>query len=170
MKQHITIYEVPLDMAYIERFKLDKLKKIDNIDHTKPCIVVINDSFYHYGKEFMLVYNHTIQTTGSGGSCYNPCHKDAKTNKFITESIGKYWSRNKIYSSAYILSRVCAAKCYLLEKLGLKYQIPWYSNIKEYQSGMFGVLIAKIDAIGMGYASPSILENITSNRTQKLLT
>lgn len=181
MKEHITLYTIPDRDCYIDRNSLfgdakTKYIKTNNIDHNVPTVCIINDSFYHYGKEFMVIYQGRIYPTGGGGSCYNPKFVKENPNDWSVKHIQKdikengYWGKPFTYNPQYIYSRICAAKYHLLEKMGLRNQLPfWYWDIEEFQTGMFGVLIAKLDAIGMGHADCSIIKEYSRHNIRKAL-
>lgn len=175
MNKLVTMYIIPDKEKYVERARLFGYDKTEVLDPNIPTVIVINDSNYHYGKEFMVAYKNTIQTTGGGGSCYNPKfleinkHREYEV-KYIIEGIGKYYTKNIPFSNSYIWSRVAAAKFDMLQKMGYKDELPmFYWNTSDYNSKMFGLLCGKLDLIGMGKAPVSIIKEEYSRREQKLL-
>ena len=182
----ISYYIIPKNVYYVQSIKdIETWTKTDKVDFNTPIVAVIEDSKATYYPRFVVVYKGLMQPQGGSGSCYNPCiptfidNQNPMDNSIMPPNMSKWIT----YNYSYLLKMVIAAKYKLLEKMGFERlacrelypekhsnTLPfWYWDLEDYE-GIQQILIAKLDAIGLGRADCSILKT-TNNRFQpKLLT
>ena len=182
----ISYYIIPKNVHYVQFIKeIETWTKTDKVDFNTPIVAVIEDSKANNYLRFVVIYKGLMQTQGGSGSCYNPCiptyihNQNPMDNSIMPQHMSKWIT----YNYSHLLKMVIAAKYELLEKLGFERlacrelypekhsnTLPfWYWDLEGYE-GIQQILIAKLDAIGLGKADCSILKT-TNNRFQpKLLT
>lgn len=182
----ISYYIIPKNVHYVQFIKeIETWTKTDKVDYDIPTVAVIEDSKATHYTRFVVIYKGLMQTQGGSGSCYNPCiltfsHNE---NPMDNSKMPRYMNKWVVYNYNQLLKMVIAAKYELLEKLGFERlacrelypekhgnTLPfWYWDLEDYE-GIQQILIAKLDAIGLGKVDCSILKT-TNNRFQlKLLT
>jgi hypothetical protein len=153
----ITYYIIPNNVNYVQSIKeIETWTKTDKVDFSTPIVAVIDDSKVTKYTRFVVIYKGMMQTQGGTGSCYNPCkptflHKEDPMNNSIMPAHMSKWV---LYDYAQLLKLVISTKCQLLEQMGIYLPYAWGLENYDY---LQGILIAKLDAIGMGRADCSIL-------------
>lgn len=163
----VKMYVIPDNVRYIQYIdEIQSWQETSAYLIDKPVVFLFIESKGLRSPIFLVYYKGQIQTRGGGGTCYNPSYKYHST--YVTESIGKYWSKDRIFSTQYIWQTICHIKYELLQKMEYKEYLPcWYWNCKDHIDGMYGLLAGKLDLIGMGKASCDIITE--GRKSQKLL-
>ena len=168
----ISYYIIPSNVHYVQNIQeIEKWEKTNHIDFNTPIVAVINESKIasHYTK-FMVIYKGLMQTQGGSGSCYNPMKKtfldghNPMDNKLMPVHMSKW----VLYNPSYLLRSVASAKFTILKKMGFKGLPYWYWDCENYDD-IVGILIAKLDLIGLGLASTDIIKHITRRRKPQLM-
>lgn len=166
----ITYYKIPKNINYVESWNDFKTwEKLNKIDPNIATVAVIDDSKYTHYTRIVVIYKGLMQLQGGSGSCYNPTKPTFinNHNPMDNSKMPTHMSKWITFNHTILLQLVISCKCTLLEKMGHK--LPFYWNIKEYKNKMYGLLIGKLDLIGMNKLSINTLE-ISYKRDQLLLT
>lgn len=159
----LSYYKIPSNVNYVQFVKeIETWEKLTNIDYNTPTVIVIDDSKACHYTRFVVVYKGMMQMQGGSGSCYNPTKptfmygNDPMDNKKMEKHMSK-WVR---YSHMAVLQLVVAAKYKLLEIMGYRDELPFFYWNCEGYNDLIGILIVKLDMIGMGKASPNIIKEV----------
>lgn len=182
----IKYYVIPKNVHYVQFIKeIETWTKTDKVDYNIPTVAVIEDSKATHYTRFIVIYKGMMQTQGGSGSCYNPCKSTFLYNEdpMDNSKMPRHMSKWVVYSYSTLLKMVIAAKYELLEKMSIeriacrnlypdkhKTTLPfWYWDLEGYNE-LQGILIAKLNAIGLGRLDCSILKEVNNRFQPKLLT
>lgn len=170
----ISYYIIPNNVHYVQFIKqIETWTKTDKVRQNVPTVAVIEDSKATHYTRFVVIYKGMMQMQGGSGSCYNPCiptfiyNNDPMDNSKIPAHMSKW----RIYSYTELLKMVIAAKFHILQSMSYKKydeksdkpvdnRLPfWYWDCEHY-NGIQGILIAQLDAVGLGKLPASAIKEI----------
>ena len=168
----ITYYIIPNNVHYVQNVQqIETWEKTSVINFNTPIVAIINDSKILHYTRFVVIYKGMMQSQGGSGSCYNPTKKtfihnlDPMDNKTMPAHMSKW----VIYDYSYLLKLVANAKFEILNNMRIK-GLPFWVNYCENYNDIIGILIAKLDLIGLGLASPNIIKEIPYVKPKLMLT
>lgn len=172
----ISYYVIPENVHYVQFIKeIETWTKTNKVEYNVPTVAVIEDSKATHYTRFVVIYKGMMQNQGGSGSCYNPCKPTFihNENPMDNSKIPAHMSKWVTYSYTELLKMVIAAKYKLIESMGYKKydeksdkptdnRLPfWYWDCEHY-NGIQGILIAQLDAIGMGRLPASNIKEVKS--------
>lgn len=163
-------YIIPKNVHYVEHNNYLSFEKTNKIDKNIPTVVVISESKYTRRTVFFVVYKGMLQTTGGSGSCYNPTIPTFlhELNPMDNNTMPQHMSKWVIFSYSILYKAVIAVKYKLLKNLGIEGLPFWYWNCEGYDDNQ-GLLIGKLDLIGMNKQPVTIIKEVRNNNLPKLL-
>lgn len=168
MNKFISVYEIPgTHNSYcIERMNdIKSWNKLDSIPYDTAVVVLFNDDLRGY--DMIVCYEGMMQSTGGSGVLDNPL-VIGMVGKGINprwKSLGPrpYMSDWETFSSAKIWAKIAMCKWSIIQSMhGDDRYIPFFWNLPEYKTQMYGMVCAKLDAIGMGRLS---IDSLTADYT-----
>lgn len=170
----ISYYIIPDNVHYVKSIKqIETWTKTDKVRQDVPTVAIIEDSKATHYTRFVVIYKGMMQMQGGSGSCYNPCKptyihgNDPMDNSTMPRHMRKW----KVYNYSELLKMVIAAKYEILKSMGYKKydeksdkpidnRLPyWYWDCENY-NGIQSILIAQLDAVGMGKLPASAIKEV----------
>lgn len=157
----ISYYKIPDNYKYVENIKaIESWEKLYSIDPHIPTVAIIEDSKATHYSRFVVIYKGMMQMQGGSGCCYNPIYKEQNFDPVNSNTMPAHMSKWTLYSYHKLLHLVISIKYQLLEKMGLRPELPFWYWESEYYNTIPGILIGKLDLIGMRVLPTSSIKKI----------
>ena len=163
----ISYYIIPNNVNYVQFVdQIETWEKINKPVYNIPVVAVIEDSKATHYTRFVVIYKGMMQQQGGSGSCYNPTIPTYihRLNPMDNSTMPQHMSKWTTYSYTELLRMVVSAKYSLLDKMGYRDMLPfWYWDCENFHD-LIGILIAKLDLIGLGKLDPKEIKKVKVNK------